>query len=51
MTGGTVIRIKKDGTVSARHEFCPVRVIGIPRWIYPLAGLVGLAAGLLIGLL
>ena len=42
MTGGTVIRIKKDGTV---------RVIGIPRWIYPLAGLVGLAAGLLIGLL
>ena len=51
MTGGTVVTIKKDGAVSARHEYCPVKVIGIPRWIYPIAALVGLAAGLLIGLL
>ena len=51
MTGGTVVTIKKDGAVSARHEYCPVKVIGIPRWIYPIAALVGLAAGLLIALL
>lgn len=51
MTGGTVVTIKKDGTVSARHEYCPVKVIGLPRWIYPIAALVGLATVLLIVLL
>ena len=51
MTGGTVITVKKDGTKAACHEFCPVKVIGLPRWIYPLAGIVGLAVGLILGLL
>lgn len=52
MSGGTVVTIKKDGAVSARHEYCPVKVIGIPRWIYPAAALLGSAIiGLLIGLL
>ncbi len=51
MSGGTVVTVKKDGTTSARHEFCPVRVIGIPRWVYPIVALAGLAVGLLAGLL
>ena len=51
MSGGTVITIKKDGTKTVYHKFCPVKVIGLPRWIYPLAALVGLAVGLIAGLL
>ncbi len=51
MSGGTVIRVKKDGTKSIRHQFCPVKVIGLPRWIYPIFFAVGVAVGILACLL
>ena len=50
MSGGTVVTIKNDGTNNVRHEFCPVRVLGIPRWIYPLVGFASFVVGMIVGL-